>query len=97
MPPREPRELPHDLPATPEDAARRERALLLRAYDSSTLTRENFCVLKRIAPETLDTLLAQARQEAAEARRGRDVREPREGRDARAPHGADPRPPRRGR
>lgn len=50
-----------------EDAGRRERALLLRAYESSTLTRANFCVLKRMTEPELDALLAQARQEAPAA------------------------------
>jgi sRNA-binding protein len=49
------------------DQARRERALLLRAYETSTLTRANFCALKRIAESELDALLATARQEAAAA------------------------------
>lgn len=62
-----------------DEAARRERALLLRAFETTTLTRENFCALKGIAPDTLDGLLAQARQEAAEARDARPGRDPREG------------------
>ena len=45
---------------------RRERALLLRSYESSTLTRANFCVLKRIAEADLEAHLVQARKEAAE-------------------------------
>jgi len=49
-----------------DDPVRRERALLLRAYESSTLTRRNFCVLKRISEAELDTLLSQARQDAGE-------------------------------
>jgi hypothetical protein len=61
---REPqREAPAPAP-WPDDPARRERALLLRAYESSTLSRANFCALKRIAPEQLDALLEQARSEA---------------------------------
>ena len=43
--------------------ARRERASLLRAWDGSTLTRANFCVLKRINEGELDAQLAQARKE----------------------------------
>ena len=43
-----------------EDAARRERAALLRAYESSTLTRANFCALKGIAEADLDGQLHQA-------------------------------------
>lgn len=47
---------------------RRERAALLRAFESSPLSRANFCALKGVPPEALDALLALARQEAAEAR-----------------------------
>ncbi len=43
--------------------ARRERASLLRAWEGSTLTRANFCVLKRIAESDLDAQLALARKE----------------------------------
>jgi hypothetical protein len=49
----------------PAHAARRERALLLRAFEASPLSKANFCVLKGLAPAELDSLLAQARQEAA--------------------------------
>jgi sRNA-binding protein len=49
-----------------EDEARRERAMLLRAFETSTLTRANFCALKRIAEPELDVLLVTARQEAAQ-------------------------------
>ncbi len=47
--------------------ARRERALLLRAFESSPLSRANFCALKRIEPAALDALLEQARREAPPA------------------------------
>lgn len=46
-----------------EQAGRRERALLLRAWETTTLTRSNFCVLKRISETDLETQLTQARQE----------------------------------
>ena len=49
---------------TVDDEGRRERATLLRAYESSTLTRTNFCVLKRITEAQLEEQLAQAREEA---------------------------------
>ncbi len=49
-----------------DQQGRRERALLLRAFETSTLTRANFCALKGLADADLDGLLAQARQEAAE-------------------------------
>ena len=50
-----------------ESDERRERAALLRAFETTTLSRDNFCALKGLAPERLDELLAQARQEAAAA------------------------------
>ena len=50
-----------------EDEQRRQRVALLRAFEGSTLTRANFCALKGIAEADLDRLLAQAREEAAEA------------------------------
>jgi sRNA-binding protein len=49
-----------------EDDARRERYQLLRAYQNTTLTRENFCALKGLTPDALDSALAQARREAEE-------------------------------
>jgi ProP effector len=58
-----------DLPPA-ELAARRERALLLRQFESSPLTRANFCALKRIGEAELDAQLALARQEAAPRKRG---------------------------
>lgn len=75
--PRPPRAAPHHSPplqaeapfATPredEDPARRERAALLRAFESSTLTKSNFCVLKRIDEKTLDEALETARKERAD-------------------------------
>ena len=54
--------------ALPEDPARRERALLLRTYEASPLTKANFCVLKRITEAELDAQLAMARQERGPAR-----------------------------
>ena len=48
--------------------ARRERALLLRTYEASSLTKANFCVLKRITEVELDAQLALARQERGPAR-----------------------------
>lgn len=50
---------------TPEDQARRDRAQLLRAFESSPLSKTNFCVLKRISESELDAQLAQARAERA--------------------------------
>jgi ProP effector len=60
------REAPaHAVPATamPADPAQRERALLLRAFESSPLSKANFCALKRISETELDALLQQARAE----------------------------------
>ena len=44
-----------------DDVQRRERAALLRAYETTTLTRPNFCALKGLDEARLDALLAQAR------------------------------------
>ena len=48
------------------DVARRERAGVLRAFETSTLTRANFCALKGLVEADLDALLAIAREEAAQ-------------------------------
>lgn len=48
-----------------EGAARAARAALLRAFESSTLTTVNFCVLKRVDAATLESTLAVAREERA--------------------------------
>jgi len=63
----------HKVDAAQRDAeiARREadgkeraaRARLLRAFETSTLTRTNFCTLMGVAEAELDALLAQARDE----------------------------------
>ncbi len=45
------------------EAAQRERAALLRAYETSTLTRANFCALKGLTETDLDAGLALAREE----------------------------------
>ncbi|HZE90882.1 MAG TPA: ProQ/FinO family protein [Rhizobacter sp.] len=49
-----------------EAQQRRNRAGLLYDYERTTLTRANFCVLKGVAVEELDGLLAIAREEAAQ-------------------------------
>ncbi len=46
-----------------DDPARRERSLLLRAYETTTLTRANFCALKGISDAALESALVQARDE----------------------------------
>ena len=43
-----------------EDRAFGERAALLRAFETTTLKRANFCALKRIPVEALDAMLDQA-------------------------------------
>lgn len=47
-----------------EEQQRRNRAGLLRDFQTTTLTRANFCVLKGVAPEELDGLLELARRDA---------------------------------
>ncbi len=49
-----------------EQQARRQRANLLRDFETTRLTPANFCALKGIAPESLEALLAVAREEAAQ-------------------------------
>ncbi|MFY7974380.1 MAG: ProQ/FINO family protein [Rubrivivax sp.] len=49
--------------ALPVDPAQRERLMLLRAFESSPLSKANFCALKRLSEADLDRQLAQARQE----------------------------------
>ncbi|MBL8312531.1 MAG: prop effector ProQ [Rubrivivax sp.] len=60
-------------PLTPEQAAEREarrsRAAVLRAYETTTLTRANFCALKGISDAALEAILVQARAE--QGQRGR--------------------------
>ena len=43
---------------------RRNRAQLLRDFDTTRLTAANFCALKGMAPDALEAILAQAREEA---------------------------------
>ena len=45
------------------DPAQRERALLLRSFEASTISKANFCALKRISEAELDAALTQARAE----------------------------------
>ncbi len=83
-----------------EHEARRERAAMLRAFETSTLTRANFCALKRITDADLEAVLVQARTERAERPpeppRPHDDRGPRPERGARNDRN-DGRPPRQGR
>jgi sRNA-binding protein len=64
------------------EEGRRKRAALLRDFETTTLTPQNFCALKGIAPAELERLLDIARRERDEARQR--AHEPRPG----------PRPPR---
>lgn len=73
-----------------QQAAQRQRAELLRAYEGSSLTAANFCALKGIAVETLPALLELARREAAERGGAAHARRPERGPDRRPPA-----PPRR--
>jgi ProP effector len=50
------------------DPARRERALLLRAFESSPLSTANFCALKRLDLQTLEAELELARKERSSPR-----------------------------
>jgi sRNA-binding protein len=68
-----------------EDAARRERANLLRAFETTTLTRANFCALKGLTDAALESALEVAWHE----RNAMPARPP--AAEARAPHAA-PRP-----
>jgi ProP effector len=56
----------HEARRAQEQQGRQDRAALLRDFERTTLTAANFCALKGIAPESLDTLLETARREAAE-------------------------------
>ncbi len=67
-----------------EEQQRRNRATLLRDFQSTTLTPANFCALKGVAVDALDGLLAVAQAEADE--RSRHAHAPPHG-----PHHRDPR------
>jgi hypothetical protein len=88
---------PPAVPLTPEQLAendaRRSRSQLLRAFETTTLTRANFCALKGMKDDALEALLVQARGERGSAppREQRESRDPRDVRDSR-----DSRPPRDG-
>lgn len=82
-----------------EEAAQRQRYELLRAFETTTLTRANFCALKGLEEGQLDGLLAQAREEAkVRAARPRHQEAARGGpADRRGAPGTDRRGPRQGR
>lgn len=58
------------VPLTPEQAAeqevRRSRANVLRAFETTTLTRSNFCALKGMTDAALEAVLVQARADRGE-------------------------------
>jgi sRNA-binding protein len=57
-------------PAMPQDPAQRDRWQLLRAWESTSLSKSNFCALKRLTEADFDAQIAQARQERGAARGG---------------------------
>lgn len=78
----------HESRLAQEEQQRRNRAALLHDWQTTTLTRANFCALKGVAADELDGLLERAREEAeAWAQR----RPPAPARDHRPPSGK-PRP-----
>ena len=80
--------------ATVEQAeeGRRRRASLLRDFEQTTLTRDNFCALKGIAPQALDALLVTARQESqAQAQAQQAPPSSRPGQPGRPPQPREPR------
>ena len=56
-----PRDTAQPTPALPTDPAQRDRALLLRQFETSPLSKANFCALKGLKEPELDAALAQAR------------------------------------
>ncbi len=77
-----------------EEQQRRNRAGLLRDFQTTTLTRANFCVLKGVADEELDGLLEIARNEAEERARQPPVFDQRGPRRPGGPPNGGQRPPR---
>ena len=49
--------------ALPVDPAQRERAMLLRTFEASPLSKANFCALKGLSEAALDAALALAQAE----------------------------------
>ena len=58
-------------PPLPDDPARRERALLLRAWEGSPLTQANFCALKGLDPAQFGAQIELAQRERAERQAAR--------------------------
>lgn len=67
-----------------EDEQRRNRAGLLRAFETTTLTPANFCALMGVVPDELEGLLVLARQEAEQRAQQAPTQQ-------RPPRGAEPR------
>ena len=79
-----------------QDGDRRERIALLRAWEGSTLTRANFCALKRILESTLEAHLALAREDLAQRAAMPHPVAPPQQQTPRQPAPNDARGPRRG-
>ncbi len=77
-----------------EEDQRRQRATLLRDFESTRLTEANFCALKGLTPEQLQPLLAQARQELQDRRQALPSGEARDPRRAGPPGRRPDRPER---
>jgi ProP effector len=73
-----------------EEQQRRNRAGLLRDFETTTLTRPNFCALKGVAVEELDGLLEIARVEAIERARMQPAFDPRQQRPPQRPQQRQP-------
>ena len=82
----------HQARRAQEEQAQRERARLLREYETTKLTEANFCALKGIAPADLPALLERAREEA----QSRPPRPERDGKPRRHEPRNEPRHQRRG-
>ena len=57
---------PESPAALPVDPAQRERAVLLRSFEASPLSKANFCALKDMTEAALDAALAQANAERSQ-------------------------------
>lgn len=79
-----------------EQGERRQRAALLRAFQTTTLTRANFCALKGIDEAALDGVLAQAAREIEEDQQQRSAHAPQDRRRPGPGNGKGPGDARRG-
>ena len=62
----QPMQRPESPAALPVDPAQRERAVLLRSFEASPLSKANFCALKGMTEAALDAALAQANPERSQ-------------------------------